>query len=102
MRRKLISTAVVAIVLISVPATSTAAMAAPTAPAYVDQRVSACVPQRGGGCRVGAVVRYWYKKGAESRGVGWVYASRGSVNAGSARWLYKWAVRESLDGSAIA
>ncbi|MDQ0847687.1 hypothetical protein QFZ68_007450 [Streptomyces sp. V1I6] len=35
------------------------------------------------------MVKYWYKKGDKSRGVGWVYASRGGVNAGSARWLYK-------------
>ncbi|MFF4741575.1 hypothetical protein [Streptomyces sp. NPDC001268] len=55
---------------------------------YVDQRDHSCVPKRGGGCLIGAVVKYWHKKGAVQRSVGWVYASR-AATAGAARWLYK-------------
>jgi hypothetical protein len=66
----------------------------PTAAAggYVDKRVRACLPAAGGGCTVGAVVEYWHKPGSNSRGVGWVYASRAPVRQGAtyrARWTYR-------------
>lgn len=35
------------------------------------------------------VVHHWHRRGAQARGVGWVYASREGVRSGTARWLVK-------------
>ncbi|WP_329151214.1 hypothetical protein OG275_38260 (plasmid) [Streptomyces niveus] len=55
---------------------------------YVDKRVNACAGS-GGSCPIGVVVKYWYKQGSASRGVGWVYASRNGVRSGALRWHVK-------------
>ncbi|MEV7659902.1 hypothetical protein AB0O39_37805 [Streptomyces anulatus] len=89
MRRMIITTAALSAVLAPVAAApaATSAPAAVRAP-YVDTRVRDCAGE-GSGCRPGAVVHHWHKRGSSSRGVGWVYASREGVRSGTARWLVK-------------
>jgi hypothetical protein len=92
MRRVIISW--VALVAALVPVTGSAASAAVPAAAsvYLDQQARKCHVLPEGGCRIGVLVEYWYKKGSSQRGVGWVYASRGKVSkhqSDSARWLYR-------------
>ncbi|MFJ3940230.1 hypothetical protein ACIPYR_35625 [Streptomyces parvus] len=83
MNRKIITTA--ALVPVSV---APSASAAPTAARYVDTRARDCAGS-GSGCRPGIVVHHWHRRGAQARGVGWVYASREGVRSGTARWLVK-------------
>src|SRR4051812_10968262 len=94
MRRTRISW--VALVAALVPVTGSAASASAAVPAvsgiYLDQRARKCHVLPEGGCRIGVVVEYWYKKGSTQRGASWVYASRGKVSkhqSYSARWLYR-------------
>ncbi|MGW4180420.1 hypothetical protein [Streptomyces rubiginosohelvolus] len=87
MNRKIITTAALAVVLVPVAAPS--ASAEPLAArAYVDTRARDCAGS-GSGCRPGIVVHHWHRRGAQARGVGWVYASREGVRSGTARWLVK-------------
>ncbi|MEW1551972.1 hypothetical protein [Streptomyces tsukubensis] len=72
---------------------STLVTAAGTGPAagagYVHQRANACTKLSGGGCAVGIAVKYWHKKGSQTRGVGWVYASKTTKKKPRARWLHQ-------------
>ncbi|MEV6477581.1 hypothetical protein [Streptomyces sp. NPDC051657] len=88
MNRRMITAAALSAALAPVAA-APAATSAPTAVrAYDDTRVRDCAGS-GSGCRPGAVVHHWYKRGASARGVGWVYASREGVRSGTARWLVR-------------
>ncbi len=66
-------------------------MATPSSSAasYVDKTVRLCTGSSS--CGYGLAIDYWYKKGSNSRGVEWVYASKDtkSNKAAYARWLYK-------------
>lgn len=86
MQRMIISAALAAV--LAPLAAAPAASAHPEARAYVNKRVRDCAG-KGPGCRPGAVAHYWYKRGSSARGVGWVFASREGVRAGTARWLFK-------------
>ncbi|MFI1532317.1 hypothetical protein [Streptomyces griseus] len=88
-RSSIVTAAALAAVLAPVAA-APAATSAPTAvrAPYVDTRVRDCAGE-GSGCRPGAVVHHWHKRGSSARGVGWVYASREGVRSGTARWLVK-------------
>ncbi|MFJ1838943.1 hypothetical protein ACIOJ9_34400 [Streptomyces sp. NPDC088175] len=81
----------VALAVVLVPVAAAPAVSAASADAvgaYVDTRVRDCAGS-GSGCRPGVVVFHWHKRGAKSRGVGWVYASREGVRSGTARWMVK-------------
>ncbi|MFE7451469.1 hypothetical protein [Streptomyces griseus] len=88
-RSSIVTAAALAAVLAPVAA-APAATSAPTAvrAPYVDTRARDCAGE-GSGCRPGAVVHHWHKRGSSARGVGWVYASREGVRSGTARWLVK-------------
>jgi hypothetical protein len=65
--------------LLAVTVTVAAATTTPaSAASFVDKRTNACTP----GCGYGIVVKYWHRKGSAKRGVGWVYASKGSTIKG--------------------
>lgn len=75
MNRQMITSAVLAAALVPV-ALAPSVSAEPTAVrAYVDTCVRDCAGS-GSGCRPGAVVHHWHRRGAQARGVGWVYAAR--------------------------
>ncbi|WP_257138745.1 hypothetical protein [Streptomyces sp. rh34] len=88
MNRRMITTAALAAVLAPVAAAPAATSATTAVRTYVDTRVRDCAGE-GSGCRPGAVVHHWHKRGSSARGVGWVYASREGVRSGTARWLVK-------------
>ncbi|MFD7749657.1 hypothetical protein ACFV2V_26840 [Streptomyces sp. NPDC059698] len=88
MRRTITTTAVLAAVLAPLAAAPAATSAPAAARAYVDTRVRDCAGS-GSGCRPGVVVHHWHRRGSDSRGVGWVYASREGVLSGTARWTVK-------------
>ncbi|MEV7641385.1 hypothetical protein AB0O32_15725 [Streptomyces rubiginosohelvolus] len=88
MNRKIIPAAVLAAVLVPVAVAPAVSAEPAAARAYVDTRARDCAGS-GSGCRPGVVVHHWHRRGAQARGVGWVYASREGVRSGTARWLVK-------------
>lgn len=88
MNRPMIFSAALAAMLVPVAAVPAASAEPTAARAYVDTRANDCAGP-GSGCRPGVVVHHWHRRGADSRGVGWVYASREGVRSGTARWLVK-------------
>ncbi|MFF5894116.1 hypothetical protein ACFY72_35905 [Streptomyces globisporus] len=88
MNRKIIPAVALAAVLVPVAVAPAVSAEPTTARAYVDTRANDCAGS-GSGCRPGIVVHHWHRRGAQARGVGWVYASREGVRSGTARWLVK-------------
>ncbi|MFI0005771.1 hypothetical protein ACH4NR_37045 [Streptomyces globisporus] len=88
MNRKIIPAVALAAALVPVSVAPAVSAEPAAVRAYVDTRANDCAGS-GSGCRPGIVVHHWHRRGAQARGVGWVYASREGVRSGTARWLVK-------------